>query len=133
MMWSDAVNPYHNGPSLNMNDAAPLIPKDVIQCPWWYAWPDTGHRIEDSVKYFLGLGFDVTGSPWFDHRNVIQWAETLCRYRKSDPHVWGEIYTTWSDTREDPWQALATAAQYSWSVDSISSDEFLKQLQTVPK
>ena len=127
MMWSDAINPYHNGPSLNMNDAAALIPKDIIQCLWWYAWPDNDNRIENSVKYFLGLGFDVTGSPWFDHRNVNQWANTLHSHREGNSHVLGEIYTSWSDTTEDPWQALPTAAQYTWTVDKIPLSEFLKQ------
>ncbi len=127
MMWSDAVNPYHNGPSLNMNDAAALIPKDVIQCPWWYAWPDNDNRIENSTKFFLDLGFDVTGSPWYDHRNVRQWAGTLNKHREGTTHVLGEIYTSWSDTTEDPWKALATAAQYSWAVDKMPLDEFLKQ------
>jgi hypothetical protein len=126
MMWSDAINPYHNGPSLNMNDAAALIPKDIIQCLWWYDWPDKDNRIENSIKFFLGLGFDVTGSPWFDHRNVHQWAATLHKHRESNSHVLGEIYTSWADTAVNPWQALPTAAQYTWTVDRIPLDGFLK-------
>jgi hypothetical protein len=129
MMWSDAVNPYHNGPSLNMNDAATLLPKDIIQCLWWYDWPDNDNRIENSTKFFLGLGFDVTGSPWFNHRNVHQWAVTLHKHRESNTHVLGEIYTSWADTAVNPWQALPTAAQYMWTVDKIPLDEFLKQEQ----
>jgi hypothetical protein len=131
MMWSDAVNPHHNGPSLNMNDAAALLPKDIIQCLWWYDWPDKENRIENSTKFFLGLGFDVTGSPWFDHHNVHQWAATLHKYRQSNTHVRGEIYTSWDDTAVNPWQALPTAAQYMWTVDKIPLDEFLKQEQRV--
>lgn len=127
MMWADAVNPYHNGPSLNMNDAAALIPKDVIQCLWWYEWPDPESRLENSTNFFVDLGFDVTGSPWFKHENVHQWAKTLLEKRKSSPHVLGEIYTSWSDTSEDPWQALETAAQYAWSVDKIPLEDFLKR------
>jgi hypothetical protein len=126
MMWSDAVNPYHNGPMLNMNDAAALIPRDIIQCPWWYDWPDKDNRIENSTTFFLELGFDVTGSPWFRHRNVHQWATTLYKHRESNTHVLGEIYTSWAHPVEDPWQALTTAAQYSWIVDRIPLDEFLK-------
>ena len=129
MMWSDAVNPHHNGPSLQMNDAAALLPRDIIQCLWWYDWPDKDNRIENSMKFFLGLGFDVTGSPWFSHRNVHQWADTLHKHRQSNPHVLGEIYTSWADTAVDPWQALPTAAQYMWTVDKIPLDEFLKQEQ----
>lgn len=115
MMWSDAVNPYHNGPMLSMNDAAPLLPKDVIQCLWWYDYPDKASRIENSLDYFLKQGVDVTGSPWFNPRNVQQWAEALHQHRKTDSHVLGEIYTSWSDTSEDPWQALTTAAKCSWN------------------
>lgn len=126
MMWADAVNPYHNGPALNMNDAAALIPKDIIQCLWWYDWPDTENRIANSMKFFLDQGFEVTGSPWFNHRNVHQWAGALHKDRENNPHVLGEIYTSWSDTSEDPWQALATAAQYSWIVDKIPLEEFVK-------
>jgi hypothetical protein len=129
MMWSDAVNPYHNGPSLNMNAAAALLPKDIIQCLWWYDWPDKDSRIENSTKFFLELGFEVTGSPWFDHRNVHQWATTLHQHRQGNTHVLGEIYTSWADTAVDPWQALPTAAQYMWTVDKVPLDEFLKEEQ----
>jgi len=129
MMWSDAVNPHHNGPILKMNDAAALLPKDIIQCLWWYDWPDTENRIENSMKFFLGLGLDVTGSPWFNHRNVHQWAATLHKHRQSNTHVLGEIYTSWADTTSNPWQALPTAAQYMWTLDRIPLDEFLKQEQ----
>jgi hypothetical protein len=126
MMWSDAVNPYHNGPSLGMNDAAALIPKDVVQCPWWYDWPDRDDRIEKSIAFFLDQGFDMTGSPWFDHRNVQQWAETLHKLGTGNPHALGLIYTSWGDTTENPWQALETAAQYAWTVDSMPLEEFLR-------
>ena len=126
MMWSDAINPHHNGPSLDMNNAAALIPKDIIQCPWWYAWPDETNRIENSTRFFLEQGFDVTGSPWFDHRNVRQWAATLHAHRQDNPHVLGMIYTSWSDTTEDPWQALTTAAQYAWNVNGMPLESFLK-------
>jgi hypothetical protein len=126
MMWSDAVNPYHNGPSLNLNAAAALLPKDIIQCLWWYDWPDKDNRIENSTRFFLELGFDVTGSPWFDHRNVHQWAITLHQHRQSNPHVLGEIYTSWADAPVNPWQALPTAAQYMWTADKIPLDQFLK-------
>lgn len=127
MMWSDAVNPYHNGPSLGMNDAAALIPKDVVQCPWWYDWPDREDRIEKSAAFFLEQGFEMTGSPWFDHRNVQQWAETLHTLGKENPRVLGLLYTTWGDTTENPWQALETAAQYAWIVDKMPLDEFLRR------
>jgi len=52
------------------------------------------YRIENSTKFFLDLGFDVTGSPWYDHRNVQQWAETLNKHREGTTHVLGEIYTS---------------------------------------
>lgn len=127
MMWSDAVNPYHNGPSLNMNDATALIPKDVVQCPWWYDWPDTDDRIEKSTAFFLDQGFELTGSPWFDHRNVQQWAETLHTLGKANPRVLGLLYTSWADTKANPWQALETAAQYGWIVDTMPLEEFLRR------
>ena len=59
----------------------------------------------------------MTGSPWFNHRNVQQWAATLHKHRQSNTHVLGEIYTSWADTPVNPWQALPTAAQYMWTVD----------------
>ena len=122
MMWSDAVNPYQNGPMLHMETAAETIPRDIIQCLWWYEERDYEKLIEQSTQYFLGLGFDITGSPWFDPRNAHRWAETLYRHGKDNAHVLGIIYTSWAHDFEDPWKALPTAAEYSWTIDKPPFD-----------
>ena len=62
-------------------------------------------RIEKSTTFFLDQGFDLTGSPWFDHRNVHQWAVTLHKHGKENPHVLGLLYTSWGDTTVNPWRA----------------------------
>jgi hypothetical protein len=126
MMWSDAVNPYHNAPHLAMEKAAELVPRDVILCAWFYHWPDPQELIGKSVVYFKDLGFDVTGSPWYGHQNVHHWAQVLARQRRDGPHVLGEIYTSWSDAPVAPWQALHTMAEYSWRTDAVPLDAFLK-------
>ncbi|HOZ49919.1 MAG TPA: glycoside hydrolase family 20 zincin-like fold domain-containing protein [Candidatus Hydrogenedentes bacterium] len=117
MMWDDAVNPYQNGPMLGMSDAAPMIPKDVVMCIWWYDERDVDRQLEESTKYFLGLGFDVTGSPWFNPKNAYQWAETLHRHRKGNAHVLGGLYTSWAHSVMDPWGALDTFAEYCWTFE----------------
>lgn len=117
MMWDDAVNPYQNGPMLGMSDAAPLIPKDVIICVWWYDLKDAENQIVKSAKYFLDLGFEITGSPWFIPQNAYEWAQTLYRDGKDNPRVLGEIYTSWAHPFEDPWGALDTTAEYAWTFE----------------
>ena len=117
MMWDDAVNPYQNAPSLGIKDAAKLIPRDIVICIWWYAERNWQAQIEESTKYFLDLGFDVTGSPWFDPQNAYRWAETLYRHGKDNPHVLGSLYTSWGHDSEDPWGALAVTAEYAWTID----------------
>jgi len=117
MMWDDAVNPYQNAPMLKMETAAETIPKDVILCVWWYAESDVDRQIEQSTQYFLDLGFDITGSPWFNPKNAYQWAETLYRHGKDNPHALGNIYTSWAHDFEDPWGALQTTAEYTWTID----------------
>jgi hypothetical protein len=117
MMWSDAVNPYHNGPMLGMETAAELIPRDIVICVWWYEERDWENKIEKSTQYFLDLGFEITGSPWFDRGTAYRWAETLHRYRQENPRVLGNIYTSWAIDTEDPWGALDVTAEYAWTID----------------
>lgn len=124
MMWADAVNPYHNGPHLKMEKAAELIPRDVIQCVWFYHWPDPDELIAKSSRFFTDLGFDITGSPWFGHENVQLWSEVLVDQHQASSHVLGELYTSWPDSTT-PWQALKTSAQYSWNVDGMPLETFL--------
>jgi len=117
MMWDDAVNPYQNAPAFGMEKAAESIPKDIVMCIWWYSESNVEKQIEASTKYFLDLGFDITGSPWFNPNNAYRWAETLYRHGKGNPHVLGDLYTSWAHPSADPWGALATTAEYAWTID----------------
>jgi len=123
MMWDDAVNPYQNAPSLGMKDAARRIPRDIIICVWWYAERDWEDQIEASTRYFLDLGFDITGSPWFNPKNAYRWAETLYRHGNDNPHVLGSLYTSWGHDSEDPWGALAVTAEHAWTIDQPPFEE----------
>ena len=118
MMWDDAVNPYQNGPTLGMISAAKLIPKDVVICIWWYDERNWENQIEKSTQFFLKLGFDITGSPWFNPKNAYRWAETLYRHGKDNPKVLGSLYTSWGHPVEDPWGALPVTAEYAWTIDA---------------
>ncbi|MBN2310389.1 MAG: beta-N-acetylhexosaminidase [Candidatus Hydrogenedentes bacterium] len=117
MMWDDAVNPYQNAPHFGMQDAARLIPRDVIICIWWYSDRDVENQIEKSTQYFLDLGFDVTGSPWFEPQNAYTWAETMHRHGEKTKQVLGDLYTSWGHPTRDPWGALAVTAEHGWTFD----------------
>jgi len=114
MMWDDAISPHHNAPSLGMEKAAEMLPKDIIQCLWWYDYPDPKQIVENKTKFFTELGFEVTGSPWFNPENAKHWARVLGEHRKKTPRVLGEIYTSWGEVPE-PWKALDTAAECAWN------------------
>lgn len=113
MLWDDAINPYQNGPHLNTSDAATLLPRDIIVCIWWYDNVDWDRQIDKSMEYFLGLGFEVTGSPWFRVPNAYHWAELFDK-QKDNPKELGIIYTSWELVPE-PWAALEFTAEHSWS------------------
>jgi Glycosyl hydrolase family 20, domain 2 len=116
MMWADAVNPYHNAPHLGMESAAEGLPRDIILCPWFYTSPKDNAAIEQSITYFTGLGFDVTGSPWYGQENAWFWATTLAAHRKESPHVLGALYTSWADgDLKRTWDALEAVAEYAWT------------------
>lgn len=117
MMWADAVNPFHNAPQLALTGAAEKLPREIIQCLWFYHHPDPSRLVEQSIDYFTDLGFFVTGSPWFDHQNVHHWTTALATRVVDTSRVLGLLYTSWNHPEVDPWQALPTAAEYSWSFD----------------
>lgn len=114
MMWDDAISPHHNAPTLGMEKAAEMLPKDIIQCLWWYDYPDPKQIVENKTKFFTELGFEVTGSPWFNPENAKHWARVLGECRKATPLALGIIYTSWGEVPE-PWKALDTAAECAWN------------------
>lgn len=124
IMFGDALSPYHKTESYaRLTDAAELIPRDVIIALWWYDDKDSEQCIDKAVPYFLNLGFDITGSPWFTRTVAYRWAKVLSEYAPSNAHVLGEIYTSWAAPNGDPWQALETTAQYSWNITQPPTPE----------
>ncbi len=115
MMWDDAISPHHNAPALGMEKAAEMLPKDIIQCLWWYDYPDPKQIVENKARFFLDLGFEITGSPWFNPDNAKHWARVLDEHRKETPRALGILYTSWGEVPE-PWKALDTAAECAWNV-----------------
>lgn len=112
MLWDDAINPFQNGPNLGTSDAAKALPRDLIINVWWYdnfGWPK---QIDESLGYFLNLGFEVTGSPWFRIPTAWHWAEIFNQH-KEDARALGIIYTSWPT--ETPWAALEFTAEQAWS------------------
>ena len=113
MVWDDALNPYQNGPHLDTSGAAKLLPRDIIINVWWYDISDMDVQLDQSVAYFMELGFATTGSPWFRIPNARRWAELYERH-KHNPQALGLIYTSWGGV-PDPWAALEFTAEHAWS------------------
>ncbi len=114
MMWDDVISPHHNAPALGMEKAAEMLPRDIIQCLWWYDYPDPKQIVENKARFFLDLGFEVTGSPWFNPDNAKHWARVLGEHREKTPQALGILYTSWGEV-PDPWKALDTAAECAWN------------------
>ena len=110
-----------------MKDTAKALPKDIVMCAWFYSSPQVDNAMRKSVTFFSDIGFDMTGSPWFQHENAYAWAKCLCERRKHSPHALGEIYTSWIDKPVDPWQALLTTAEYTWTVAKPPFEEWMAQ------
>lgn len=113
MLWDDAINPYHNARHLKADNAAKLLPRDLIINLWWYDNDQWEEQMDRSLAYFLDLGFPVTGSPWFRVPNAYHWAE-LFHAAKENPQALGLIYTSWPEV-PDPWAALEFTAEHAWS------------------
>lgn len=114
MMWDDTLNPFSNAPIFQLEKAAQMVPKDIIMCAWAYSYPGENEKIQKSVDYWLKLGFDITGSPWFDKNNCRFWADELIK-NNQNRQILGYFYTAWMDNTERTWDGLQTAAQTSWS------------------
>lgn len=113
MMWDDAINPHQNGPHLDTSDVASMLPRDIVINVWWYDTFDMNAQLDKSIAFFMDLGFETTGSPWFRIPNAWRWAE-LFRAHKNDPQALGIIYTSWGGV-PDPWAALEFTAEHAWS------------------
>jgi len=123
MMWEDALNPYHNAPGHRLETAAQMIPKDIVQCVWFYG--TTSREVQsNSLKFFTDLGFEVTGSPWADRHylgNSYDWAQVLAQARRQGNwRVLGIFYTSW----DEAWHGLHVAAAYGWNPDAPALEAF---------
>lgn len=67
--------------------------------------------MDKPMEYFLGLGFEVTGSPWFRMPNDEHWLE-LFQQHKNNPKAPGIIYTGWEEVPE-LWAAFEFTAEQS--------------------
>lgn len=120
MLWDDAINPYQNARYLGAETAAEKLPRDLIVCVWWYDNNQWEEQIDKSVEFFMNLGFEVTGVPWFRKPNAYRWAEVL-EELKDDPKALGIIYTSWGGVSQ-PWGALELTAEHSWSFGKPAPD-----------
>jgi len=123
MMWDDSLNPYSNAVGFNLESAAQYIPKDIIMNVWAYSYPADNEKIQKSIKFWTDLGFDITGSPWYNVYNAHYWDQALKEHKNSG-HILGSFYTAWGDDPPHMWFGLTTSAQYAWS-NTIPLDEFL--------
>jgi len=123
MMWDDSLNPYSNAAGFKLESAAQFVPKDIIMNVWAYSYPGDSEKIQKSIKFWTDLGFDITGSPWYDVYNAHYWDQAL-KEHKNSRHILGSFYTAWGDDPPHMWFGLTTSAQYAWS-NTIPLDEFL--------
>ncbi|HEX2976547.1 MAG TPA: glycoside hydrolase family 20 zincin-like fold domain-containing protein, partial [Bacteroidales bacterium] len=121
MMWDDTLNPYANAPGLQLEKAAQLLPRDIIMCTWAYGYPGDNERIQKAIDFWTKLGFDITGSPWYNPDNARYWAQSLIEH-KDCGHIMGSFYTAWLDDKPRTWGALNDSAKYSWSGNVASKD-----------
>ena len=114
MMWDDTLNPYANAPGLQLEKAAPLLPRDIIMCSWAYGYPDENERIQKAIAFWTQLGFDITGSCWYNSDNARYWSQSLIEHKNSG-HIIGSFYTAWLDDRAHTWLGLDAFSEYSWN------------------
>lgn len=112
MMWADAINPYHNG-YIHKDPTAPaadMLPRDIIQCIWFY---DAGQPLVlgwKSLQFFGERGYSMTGSPWYDPTCARNWSIVCKRAMDEGLPCIGTFYTSW----DNRWQALEEMANTAW-------------------
>jgi hypothetical protein len=110
MMWADGLNPYHNAGVNDTAATAELIPKDVLQCVWFYGAGEPLTLGRPSLARFAQLGLPTTGSPWYNPICAEQWSRVCGEARQRGWNCLGTIYTSW----DNRWEALEVAANTSW-------------------
>ncbi|UCH34168.1 MAG: family 20 glycosylhydrolase [Armatimonadota bacterium] len=92
MMWGDQFLEEHNGDvPFYTARATDMVPKDIMICDWHY---NANHDYDRTLGYFAEHGFETLGSPWFDLRNVYDFAGAVEQQR-----ALGFLGTTWSGVR----------------------------------
>ncbi len=113
MMWADPLNPYHNGRRvLKSPTDFERVPKDIIQCVWFYSADEPLRQGLDSIAFFAEHGIPTTGSPWYNVHCATNWGRAArAALRRKYPFL-GLLYTSWSRR----WDALAATAKAAWKL-----------------
>ncbi|NOY81813.1 MAG: hypothetical protein GXP31_12525 [Kiritimatiellaeota bacterium] len=111
MMWADPLNPFHNGRRVLRDDADfGNIPKDIIQCVWFYGPSDPLSKGWSSLEFFAKQGITTTGSPWYNRTCAENWGRVARKALDRDLPFLGIIYTSWHRR----WDALDATAAAAW-------------------
>lgn len=120
LIWDDMISPYHNGahdyfqvvhsgPWGETGPALNMISNDIIPLIWWYDPTDNEHgKMQNSPGLMKSLGFDYIVSPWYNFKNIKDWANIL---RSSEGGL-GMLDTTWEPSIR--YQGVEPTADYAW-------------------
>jgi len=133
MMWDDAINPYSHGFLANsarphnvdttfrnsrrlLEDptapAVDLLPKDIIQCVWFYGRSDPSTAGQKSLEFFSKKGYPTTGSPYANRICARRWSVACKRAKDAGMPCLGVICTAWSGA----YHSLEVSANTAWRV-----------------
>jgi len=117
MMWGDMLlapvdapggrDAFNGAGKLNLSEAVPLLPKDVIIADWHYGG---GYEEFPSFDFWQERGFRIIAAPWFGLENI--WNITRDAKRHS---VLGILGTTWCGLASEE-EALSRNLQYLGSL-----------------
>ncbi len=111
MMWADPLNPFHNGRRVRRDRADFAgVPKDIIQCVWFYGASEPLGKGWSSIEFFAEHGITVTGSPWYNRTCAENWGRAARKALDRKLPFLGIIYTSWHRR----WDALDVTAAAAW-------------------
>ena len=131
MMWDDAINPYSHGFLANsvrphnvdttfrnsrqlIEDptapAADLLPRDIVQCVWFYGRGDPPTAGFRSLEFFGRKGYTTTGSPYANRICARRWSVACKRARDAGLPCLGVLCTAWRGA----YHSLEESANTAW-------------------
>ena len=114
VMWHDSVCPFTYGAEWGFRQDGPVPPRDIWQFVWHYGPGQPQDIGWAGLRHAGRNGLTTVVLPWYNLRNIREWAQAVAAARKRGWDCRGILDTPWG--HPNPFPNFRETATVSWRV-----------------